>query len=188
MQFLLRGADIAEATGRLDEAFDLVTLALGARYMNTIRDAAGVPLLERLDRLARTPRQAAVAANQRAWYCTNLGDPPGAIAAGELAMQRCAQVADAALAASIAQRLGTALAMAGRFDEALPHLRSAEPWFERHAQSDHAAEFVGNLATVLDNLGHRRGPPTTSAPSKPRWRWATAASSPRCAPTWRSAV
>lgn len=153
VQFLLRGADIAEATGRLDEAFDLVTLALEA-HMNTIRDAAGVPLLERLDRLARTPRQAAVAANQRAWYCTNLGDPAGAIAAGELAMQRCAQVADAALAASIAQRLGTALAMAGRFDEALPHLRSAEPWFERHAQSDHAAEFVGNLATVLDNLGH----------------------------------
>jgi tetratricopeptide (TPR) repeat protein len=43
--------------------------------------------------------------------------------------------------------------MAGRFDEALPLLRAAEPWVQTNADSMEAAEFEGNLAAVLDNLG-----------------------------------
>ena len=56
--------------------------------------------------------------------------------------------------ALVSQRLGTALAMAGRFDEALAQLRAAEAWVDGNASSDTAAEFHGNVAAVLDNLGH----------------------------------
>ena len=44
--------------------------------------------------------------------------------------------------------------MAGRFDEALACLRAAEAWVDGNASSATAAEFHGNVATVLDNLGH----------------------------------
>ncbi|WP_088281504.1 AAA family ATPase [Ideonella sp. A 288] len=151
--FLLRGADIAEAAGRGDEAFELIAQAAEA-HMNTIRDAAGLPLLDRLDGLSTSPHQRARAAGHRAWYLTTLADWDGAIEAGRRALACCGEVDDAELCASISQRLGTALAMAGRFDEALPQLRAAEPWVDAHVGSDTAAEFLGNLAAVLDNLGH----------------------------------
>ncbi len=167
--FLLRGADIAQASAQPDEAFDLVRLAVEA-HMNTVRDAAGLPLLDRLDGLARSPHQVACAAGHRAWYRSMLGDWAGAIEAGRLALQHCAAMGQAtghmsapgapsdaqaftALQASISQRLGTALAMAGEFDEALPHLRSAEALITEHTDPQDAAELIGNLATVLDNLG-----------------------------------
>ncbi|WP_395700551.1 ATP-binding protein [Aquabacterium sp.] len=156
--FLLKAADIAEAQAQRDEAFALVAQAIEA-HMNTLRDAGGLPLLDRLDRLAGTAAQRARAAGDRAWYCSTQGDWTAAIATGERALALCADVPAAqaalraSLQASISQRLGTALAMAGRFDEALPRLRAAEPWVEAHADSDAASEFQGNLATVLDNLG-----------------------------------
>lgn len=154
VDFLLRAADIAEAQQppRLDEAFGLVNQAIDA-HMNTVRDAAGQPLLDRLDRLARTPHQRAVAAGQRAWYSTTQGEWAEAIARGHEALALSQACDDAALQASVSQRLGTALGMAGRFDEALPRLRAAEPWVQAQAGSDRAAEFLGNLAAVLDNLG-----------------------------------
>jgi hypothetical protein len=43
--------------------------------------------------------------------------------------------------------------MNGQFDEALPLLRAAQPWVQANAASEEAAEFEGNLAAVLDNLG-----------------------------------
>ncbi len=156
--FLLQAADIAEGQAQRDEAFALVAQAIEG-HMNTLRDAGGLPLLDRLDRLARTPAQQARAAGDRAWYCSTQGDWTAAIAIGEQALALCAGLPaaeaglQASLHASITQRLGTALAMAGRFDEALPRLRAAEPWVEAHAGSDAASEFQGNLATVLDNLG-----------------------------------
>ena len=152
VDFLLRAADIAEAEGRGAEAFELVASAVEA-HMNTVRDERGLPLLDRLDRLAVTPALRASATGQRAWYRLTLGDGPGAIEIGRQALALAADVDDAALRASIAQRLGTALGMAGLFDEALAHLRLAEPWVAAHAGSDMAAEFDGNLAAILDNLG-----------------------------------
>ena len=154
--FLLRAADIAEAVGQPDLAFDSITAATEA-HIRTLRDADGLPLLERLQRLARTPHQAATVAVYQAWYRTMLGHWDSAIEAGLQAVQCCAAMAEdeliAKLRATASQRLGTALAMAGRFDEALPYLRAAEPWVEAHAESDHSTEFHGNLAAVLDNLG-----------------------------------
>lgn len=150
--FLLRAADIAESQARGDEAFELVSAAVEA-HMNTVRDEAGLPLLDRLDRLAHSPRLRASAAGHRAWYRLTLGDGAGAIEIGRQALALAGAVDDAGLRASIAQRLGTALGMAGLFDEAVAHLRLAEPWVEAHAGSDLAAEFDGNLAAILDNLG-----------------------------------
>lgn len=159
--FLLAAADICEAHQRQDEAFELVSLAVQS-HMNTTREAAGLPLLERLDRLARQPRQIAEAAGHRSWYGTALGDWDAAITHGQraLALLGDRPGPDDPLHAALSQRLGTALAMAGRFDEALPALQAARPWCEAHAGTNAAAEYLGNLAAVLDNLGR----PTQALP------------------------
>ena len=172
IQFLLHAAEIAESAERLDEAFELVRSAIEG-HMNTIRQADGLPLLDRLDGLARSPRQRARAAGDRAWYATVLGDLGAAIDLGEaaLALATALPGADEALAAPIRQRLGTALGMAGRFAEALPHMQAAQAWIETHANSDDRSEFQGNLAVMLDNLGqpaqaqahHLRGLASTQA-------------------------
>lgn len=159
--FLLAAADICETHERLDDAFELVSLAIQS-HMNTTREAAGLPLLERLDRLVRQPRQAAEAAGHRSWYGTALGDWNAAITHGQRALTLLGDRPGPGdpLHAALSQRLGTALAMAGRFDEALPALQAARPWCEAHAGTNAAAEYLGNLAAVLDNLGR----PTQALP------------------------
>ena len=150
--FLLRAADIAEAAGRNEEAFDLVRNAIEG-HMNTIRQADGLPLLERLQVLARTPLQQAQVAGDRAWYSAVLGEFADAISQGEKALHQALPLGDVGLLATVRQRLGTALSVAGRFDAALPHMRAAEPWTVAHGAADEVAEFHGNLAVVLSNLG-----------------------------------
>lgn len=150
--FLMRGVDIAEASDRPDEAFELLAHAVDA-HMNSLRDAEGLPLLDRLDRLAGSPLQRAQASMHRAWYHTVQANWSEAIAAGQASLLLSQAVGDTQLQAQASQRLGTALAMTGRFDEALPLLRAAEPWVQAHAGSHEAAEFEGNLAAVLDNMG-----------------------------------
>jgi len=150
--FLLRAADIAEAAERRDEAFELVRDAIEG-HMNTIRQADGLPLLERLQGLARTPLQHAQVAGDRAWYSTVLGEFDTAIEQGTAAMALARPLGDEALLNNLRQRLGTALSVAGRFAEALPHMRAAEPGLRAHGRPDELAEFQGNLAVVLSNLG-----------------------------------
>jgi DNA-binding SARP family transcriptional activator len=149
---LVHAADIAEADGRLDEAFELVHAALDG-HMNTLRQHHGLPLLERHAHLARTPWQLARVAANRAWYRCVLGHWEEALAEGRTALALALPLGDAALTASVQQRLGTALGMAGGFDEALEHLHAAAPWMRQHAEPADAVEFEGNLAAVLDNLG-----------------------------------
>lgn len=149
---LVHAADIAEADGRLDEAFDLVHAALDG-HMNTLRQHQGLPLLERHAALARTPWQRARVAANRAWYSSVLGNWQQALDEGRAALALALPLGDAALTASVQQRLGTALGMAGGFDEALAHLNAAAPWMREHAAPADAVEFEGNVAAVLDNLG-----------------------------------
>ena len=153
---LLHAADIAEAEARPDEAFGLVNNAIDG-HMNTIRQADGLPLLERQQGLARTPWQRARVAANRAWYATVLGDWADALRLGEAALALAESLTDAladeALLASVRQRLGTAMGMTGDFDTALQHMRKAEAWIEAHAATEDRVEFQGNLAVVLDNLG-----------------------------------
>ena len=150
--FLLRAADIAEAAERWDEAFSLVRDAIEG-HMNTIRQADGLPLLERLQGLARTPLQRAHAAGDRAWYSTVLGDFEAAVEQGEAALALARPLGDEALLHTLQQRLGTSLSMAGRFEDALRHMRAAEPGLHLVGAPDAVAEFHGNLAVVLSNLG-----------------------------------
>lgn len=156
INFLLHAADIAEAAERGDEAFDLVRSAVEA-HMNTIRQADGLPLLDRLQRLARSPLQQARVAADRAWYAAVLGDLDGAVRLGEAALAEVQALDprdhDPALAATVREQLGTALSMAGRFDEALAHMLAAEADIALHAAADSLAAFYGNFAVVLDNLG-----------------------------------
>ena len=149
---LLHAADIAEAEARPDEAFELVNNAIGG-HMNTIRQADGLPLLERQQGLARTPWQRARVAANRAWYATVLGDWADALRLGEAALALAHPLGDEALLASVRQRLGTAMGMTGDFDTALRHMRAAEAWIEANAAAEDRVEFQGNLAVVLDNLG-----------------------------------
>ena len=150
--FLMRAADIAEAAARPDEAFDLVRHAVEG-HMNTIRQADGLPLLERLQALARTPLQQAQLAGDRAWYSAVLGEFDDAIVQGEAALQLALPLGDQHLLCMQHQRLGTALSMAGRFSAALPHMHAAQAWMLANADPEYLAEFQGNLAVVLSNLG-----------------------------------
>jgi len=150
--FLLRAADIAESTGARAEAYDSVSRAVET-HMNSIREADGFPLLDRLDALASTPAQTARALGQRAWYSSQLADDASAVRIGEQALHRAQSLDEPMLTAQIRQRLGTALAMLGRFDDALPHLQAVQPWADGHLAADDLAEFHGNFAVVLDNLG-----------------------------------
>ena len=149
---LLHAADIAEAAQRNDDAFDLVNNAIDG-HMNTIRQADGLPLLERQQRLASQPWQHARVAANRAWYATVLGDWQAALQLGEAALALALPLDHQQLLTSVRQRLGTAMGMCGDFDAALTHLRAAEPWNEAHAAAEDRVEFQGNLAVVLDNLG-----------------------------------
>jgi DNA-binding SARP family transcriptional activator/tetratricopeptide (TPR) repeat protein len=150
--FLLRAADIAEVTGAPDQAYDCVAQAVET-HMNSIRQADGFPLLDRLDRLATTALQTARALGLRAWYCSQLADAEQAIRVGQQALALAIPIGERSLLAQIRQRLGTALATRGRFDEALPHLEAVQSWADRELPSDDLAEFRGNFAVVLDNLG-----------------------------------
>jgi DNA-binding SARP family transcriptional activator len=170
---MLRAADIAQAHGDSTAAFDAVRGAVQT-HMYTLRESAGLPLLARLDALASTPLQRAQAAAQRAWYSTLLGDWEQAAREGELALALAQRCADAALLASVQQRLGTTLALLGRFEQALPHMQAAQPWIDAEADRATQAEFHGNFATLLDNLGeplkaraeHERALSHTHGPSE----------------------
>jgi DNA-binding SARP family transcriptional activator/tetratricopeptide (TPR) repeat protein len=152
IEFLLRAADIAQASGRQAEAFECVHSAVEA-HMNMLSQADGFPLLDRLEQLAHTPLEQAIAARERAYYCAHLTAWPAAAAAAERALVLAQSSGDASLTATVRQRLGTSLAMVGRFDEALAHLLAVEAWFEQQASPDDLGEFHGNLAVVLDNAG-----------------------------------
>ncbi|MBI5717940.1 MAG: AAA family ATPase [Burkholderiales bacterium] len=164
---LVRAADIAEAEGETGPAFDSLSEALET-HMNSLRDASGYPLLDRLDALARSPWQCARAAGLRAWYLSQLPDHAEAARVGQAALALAEPLADRALIGPIRQRLATALAMLGRFDEALPHLQAVQSWAESadsagsadgagragtRLEPDDLAELYGNFAVVLDNLG-----------------------------------
>jgi DNA-binding SARP family transcriptional activator/tetratricopeptide (TPR) repeat protein len=152
INFLLRAADIAEATGERHTAYECVVHAVET-HMNSIREASGFPLLARLDRLAATPAQSARALGLRAWYSSQLADQDTAVQIGEAALAMAEPLGERALSTQIRQRLATALAMSGRFDEALAHLQSVQDWAEAHLSPEDRAEFHGNFAVVLDNLG-----------------------------------
>ena len=149
---VLRAADIAESTGDRAVAFDCVARAVET-HMNSIRQAGGFPLLDRLDALADTPAQTATALGQRAWYCSQLADDAGAVRYGAQALALAESTGTLSLVCQIRQRLATSLAMLGRFDDALPHLQAMLPWAQQHLPDEDLAEFHGNFAVVLDNLG-----------------------------------
>lgn len=152
IELLEHAAGIAEAEGRLDEAFELLDAAIDG-HMNGLRQYAGLPLLERQARLARTPLQHARATASRAWYAAVLGRSHEALDHGRQALALAQPLGDERLTASVQQRLGAAMGLAGQFDEALAHLHAAEHWMRTQAAPEHRVEFEGNFAAVLDNLG-----------------------------------
>jgi DNA-binding SARP family transcriptional activator len=149
---LLRAAALAEHEGDAQTAFDNVRSAVQT-HMHTLRESAGLPLLDRLQALARSPLQRAQAAAERAWYATVLGQWETAVRDGQVALALALPTGEQSLIASVRQRLGTVLALLGQFEAGLPHMQQARAWIEAHADGQAKAEFHGNLATMLDNLG-----------------------------------
>lgn len=161
IQFLMRAADIAEQRGDRTAAFDAIAQAVQS-HMNTIRHAEGYPLLDRLDALAASDDQRALALGHRAWYCVQLADTAGALQHGAAALALAETLAEPQPAIVIRHRLAAALAGGGRFDEALAHFEHSAAAIVRLHDDGHRegmadadlAEFHGNHAAVLDNLGH----------------------------------
>ena len=159
INFLLRAADIAEVAGDLTQAFECVARAVDT-HMNSIRQASGFSLLDRLDHLAQTPAQRCDALGQRAWYCMQLTNVDAAVQHGEQALALAHNLGTdeggVRLQCVIRQRLATALGMAGRFDDALAHfevlLADAAAWQPVLGKAEQA-ELHDNFAVVLDNLG-----------------------------------
>jgi DNA-binding SARP family transcriptional activator len=152
IEILLRAADIAEHTGHHDVAFDCLAQAVET-HMNSIRQEGGFPLLDRLDALADGAAQRSRALGMRAWYLSQLPDHAAAVRVGEQALALAETLADRAASGPIRQRLATSLAMLGRFPEALAHLQAVQQWADAQLRPDDLAEFHGNFAVVLDNLG-----------------------------------
>jgi len=152
IEILLRAAEIAEQTGRRDEAFECLSQAVET-HMNSIREEGGFPLLDRLDALAASAAQQARALGMRAWYLSQLPDHAAAVRVGQQALALAEPLADRAQSGPIRQRLATSLAMLGRFPEALEHLAAVQQWADEQLRPDDLAEFHGNFAVVLDNLG-----------------------------------
>jgi len=150
--FLLRAADIAEATGDRAAAYDSVARAVET-HVNSIREAGAFPLLDRLDALAGSAAQTARALGLRAWYCSQLADDDSGVRLGQQALALAEPLGERTLSCQIRQRLATALAMRGRFDDALAHLQAVQAWADDALAPEDRAEFHGNFAVVLDNLG-----------------------------------
>jgi tetratricopeptide (TPR) repeat protein len=152
MACLVRAADIAEAHGELDLAFDCCCEAFEA-HTESVRHTEGEQLLAQMKRLARSPRQLARAHTQAAWHALVHGHLEAAIETGEQALALAEAEGDPALAAPARLHLGTALGVSGQLGRALALLQAAEPWVDQAVPPDERASFHGNLATVLDNLG-----------------------------------
>jgi tetratricopeptide (TPR) repeat protein len=121
--------------------------------MNSIRRAGGLPLLDRLDRLARTPWQRAFALGHRAWYMLQMADDQAALAIGQQALALALPLSDPTLVLRLRQRVATIEARLGQFEAARTQLASVEPQAAQHLSLEEQAEFHGNYAMLLDNMG-----------------------------------
>ncbi len=153
IEFLLRAADLAEAQGERALAFDCVRDAIEA-HIGFSRDDKLLPQLDRLDALAATPLQRAVAAHICVYYRINLGQWLLAAQDGERVIALADASGDDEVKVVARQRLGTAYAMTGQCEAALEQLLSIRDWMDRHAVPDVLNEFRGNLAVAMDNAGH----------------------------------
>jgi DNA-binding SARP family transcriptional activator/tetratricopeptide (TPR) repeat protein len=152
IDFLLHAADLAKAQDDRALEFECVCDAVEA-HSSHVRDDTRLALLDRLDALASTTRERAVAAHIRAYYHGNLGHWPLAVEEGERALALAQAAGDTDVLVTARQRLGTAYAMTGQCDPALANLLSIREWMETHAQPPELREYFGNLAVVMDNAG-----------------------------------
>ncbi len=152
IEFLLHAADLAQSQNDRALAFDCVKEALEA-HMGYLRDDTRLPLLERLNALAGSTRDRAVAAHVGAYYQGHLGQWPIAVQEGERALALAREAGDLDVEVIARQRLGTAYAMTGHCAQALSNLMLVRDWMQAHAPAVELREYFGNLAVVMDNAG-----------------------------------
>ncbi len=152
IDFLLHAADLAQTQADRALEFECVCEAIEA-HSHYVRDDTRLHLLDRLDALAATPRERAVAAHVHCYYHGNLGDWRLAVEDGKRALDLAQRAGDTDVQVTARQRLGTAYAMVGQCDDALSNLLSIRSWMESNAQPPALRDYFGNLAVVMDNGG-----------------------------------
>ena len=149
VRFLLRAADIEQASGRRTAAFRSVTAALESITSARRNDLADL-LCARLEELADTPWEVAEANCRRADNAGERGEYDKAIAAAESALRLATRENDADHMLKAHNALGANYAMLGDTDAALQHLQAVLPSVDRLTEPERATVF-GNYALALDN-------------------------------------
>lgn len=149
--FLLQAVTIEEQMGLRSDSFATLLKALTLDGKTGRR--VDLALDERLQALARTPREQAQAGAARMEQYSNLTRYDEAVQCGRAALALAETCDDLALRNDIQQVLGAVLAMAGRPAEAAELLLPLREWIEENAPPLLRGDYFGNLGIVLDNLG-----------------------------------
>jgi tetratricopeptide (TPR) repeat protein len=151
MDFLLKAADIEEAAGLKQEAFESLKAAL------EVDSKAGVSLdldlSERLESLAQSRHQLAQARNLRMHQLGYLYRVQEAVELGAQTLELTDLASDAELYYDTRQYWGSMLAFCGKSEEALTVVQPLQAWIDANASSQVQVEYNNNLALVLHNLG-----------------------------------
>ncbi len=152
IQFLETKAGIEEEAGQLQEAFDSLLPATQERTNVGLPLPDGLAVCDRLDRLARTPRQRVQAGLLRAGVHALAGSPAG-IAGGLATLTAAQALDDEQLTMHVHSELAKSFTVAGECALALHHQSQCMAWFEAQGSLQERATGHGGMALALDNLG-----------------------------------
>jgi tetratricopeptide (TPR) repeat protein len=152
IQFLETKARIEEDAGQLEAAFESLLPAVEERASIGQAPADCHAACDRLDRLARTPRQRVQAGLLRTGVHAQSGSPSG-IAAGQSTLTAALALGEEQLIMHTHNALAQAYTVADDSTQALHHERQCIAWFEAHGSLLEQANSHGGLALALDNLG-----------------------------------
>jgi DNA-binding SARP family transcriptional activator len=151
VDFLLRAATIEEELGAPDAAFESLRAALEVEGKGG--KSLDMALSERLQALAQTPLQHAQASFVRMRQAAITHRYDETIELGQRALKHAERAGDTTLPNNIRQQMAAALAYSGKNEEAVQVMLPLEAWIDTCASVQDQAEYHGNLACVLDNLG-----------------------------------
>ena len=151
--FLERKSAIEEDAGDARQAFDSLHPAVEEAISVGVEGESGHAYCDRLDRLARTPRQFGQAALLRAALYTQRGEGEQALAVAQRAVELCNAMDDEALRMQALKTLGYAYVVANRFKDAAYCIEDCIAWFDAYAGDTERADAHVALALAYDNIG-----------------------------------
>ena len=147
-------ADILQQGQDLDAAFEVwlgcVQMVDDVSHREMEQEAVA-----RLEALARTPRQKALAGYMRCCYTGNVGDWEQSLAQARAALALITRDHDPPLYITIESHVAHSLMELERMDEASALLDASMPYFEQIMDSPDSAEMYCNLGVMLGQLDRR---------------------------------